>query len=126
MTEEMLTTIIAMAQEATSLAVIRRGSLPPEDGLCMEVASGAPEAQFLDRRCVMSLSVVCNGRHSDLAALTCALDAIHRRLTRPAEYPVADAWQMLGIRTTVSPHVINRESGRWLMASALEVSAYID
>lgn len=126
MTDEILLRIIALAQEATGLAVIRRGSLPSGDGLCMEIASGAPEITFLDRRCVVSLSLVCNGRHGDLARLSGALDAIHRRLTHLATYPQADAWQVLSIRTTAAPHVIDRESGRWLMASALEVSAYID
>ncbi|MBQ7844999.1 MAG: hypothetical protein IJ392_02480 [Clostridia bacterium] len=125
-TTDILLEVIRLAQETGPFATIRRGSLPPDNGICMEIATGAPDERFMDRRSVLVLSVVLNGKHSDLAALSRALDAIHHHLTHLKEYPITEAWQMLSISTTSVPHQIEREaSGQWLMGSSLEIRIYI-
>lgn len=122
-TTDILLEVIRLAQETDPFATIRRGALPPDNGICMEIATGAPETTFLDRRSVLSLSVVLNGKHSDLTVLSRALDAIHHHLTHLNDYPLTEAWQMLSISTASVPHQIGRESsGQWLFGSALTVT----
>lgn len=121
-TTDILLEVIRLAQATDPFATIRRGALPPDNGICMEIASGAPETTFLDRRSVLSISLVLNGKHSDLATLSGALCTIHHALTHMKEYPITEAWQMLSITTTSVPHQIGREpSGQWLLGSALTV-----
>lgn len=122
-TTDILLEVIRLAQEIDPFCTIRRGALPPDDGICMEIATGAPETTFLDRRSVLSLSVVLNGKHSDLTKLSRALDAIHHHLNHLNDYPITEAWQMLSISTASVPHQIGRESsGQWLFGSALTVT----
>jgi len=124
-TTDILLEVILLAQETNPFASIRRGSLPPDNGICMEIATGAPETTFLDRRSVQSISVVLNGKHRDLALLSRDLDAIHRHLTRLKDYPTTEAWQILNISTTSVPHQISREAdGQWLFGSSLDVKFF--
>lgn len=121
-TTDILLEVIRLAQETGPFATIRRGALPPDNGICMEIATGAPETTFLDRRSVLSISVVLNGKHSNLATLSSALCTIHHHLAHLNDYPITEAWQMLSITTEIIPHQIGRESnGQWLFGSALTV-----
>ena len=124
-TTDILLEVIRLAQETEPFATIRRGALPPDNGICMEIATGAPETTFLDRRSVLSLSVVLNGKHSNLTKLSRALDAIHHHLNHLNDYPITEAWQMLSISTVSVPHQIGRESnGQWLMGSSLTINFF--
>lgn len=124
-TTDILLEVIRLAQETDPFCTIRRGALPPDNGICMEIATGAPETTFLDRHRVLSFSVVLNGKHSDLTKLSRALDAIHHHLTHLNDYPITEAWQMLSISTASVPHQIGRESsGQWLFGSALTVNFF--
>ncbi|MBE5795698.1 MAG: hypothetical protein E7323_13570 [Clostridiales bacterium] len=124
-TTDILLEVIRLAQETKPFATIRRGALPPDNGICMEIATGAPETTFMDRRSVLGLSLVLNGKHRDLAAVSDALNTIHHALTRMKEYPITEAWQILNISTTSVPHQISREAdGQWLFGSSLDVKFF--
>ena len=119
---------IADAADALGLyADIVYGSDPPENGICMIQAAGAPTEKHLDANMLYRLSVLLNGKHSNQQTLLNALTSIHTMLTKRNDFndfSTSDA-QVLSIMTTSSPQIIGREqNNQWIAGSSFEVSFY--
>ena len=119
---------IADAANALGLyATIVYGSDPPENGICMIQAAGAPTEKHLDANMLYRLSVLLNGKHSNQQTVLDALTSIHTMLTKRNDYngfSTTDA-QVLSIMTTASPQIIGREqNNQWIAGSSFEVSFY--
>ena len=119
---------IATAADALGLyATIVYGSDPPENGICMIQAAGAPTEKHLDANMLYRLSVLLNGKHSNQQTVLDALTSIHTMLTKRNDYngfSTTDA-QVLSIMTTASPQIIGREqNNQWIAGSSFEVSFY--
>ena len=119
---------IATAADALGLyATIVYGSDPPENGICMIQAAGAPTEKHLDANMLYRLSVLLNGKHSNQQTLLDALTQIHTMLTNRndfSDFSTTDA-QVLSIMTTSSPQIIGREqNNQWIAGSSFEVSFY--
>ena len=119
---------IATAADALGLyATIVYGSDPPENGICMIQAAGAPTEKHLDANMLYRLSVLLNGKHSNQQTLLNALTSIHTMLTKRNDFndfSTNDA-QVLSIMTTASPQIIGREqNNQWIAGSSFEVSFY--
>jgi hypothetical protein len=119
---------IATAVDALGLyATIVYGSDPPENGICMIQAAGAPTEKHFDTGMLYRLSVLLNGKHSNQQTLLDALTQIHTMLTKRNDYngfSTTDA-QVLSIMTTASPQIIGREqNNQWIAGSSFEVSFY--
>ena len=119
---------IADAADALGLyATIVYGSDPPENGICMIQAAGAPTEKHFDTGMLYGLSVLLNGKHSDQQTLLDALTQIHTALTKRndfSDFSTTDA-QVLSIMTTSSPQIIGREqNNQWIAGSSFEVSFY--
>ena len=119
---------IADAADALGLyATIVYGSDPPENGICMIQAAGAPTEKHFDTGMLYRLSVLLNGKHSDQQTLLDALTRIHTALTKRndfSDFSTTDA-QVLSIMTTSSPQIIGREqNNQWIAGSSFEVSFY--
>ena len=119
---------IADAADALGLyADIVYGSDPPENGICMIQAAGAPTEKHFDANMLYRVSVLLNGKHSNQQTLLNALTSIHTMLTKRNDFndfSTSDA-QVLSIMTTASPQVIGREqNNQWIAGSSFEVSFY--
>ena len=119
---------IATAADALGLyATIVYGSDPPENGICMIQAAGAPTEKHLDANMLYRLSVLLNGKHSNQQTVLDALTSIHTMLTKRNDFndfSTSDA-QVLSIMTTSSPQIIGREqNNQWIAGSSFEVSFY--
>ena len=119
---------IADAANALGLyATIVYGSDPPENGICMIQAAGAPTEKHLDANMLYRLSVLLNGKHSNQQTVLDALTSIHTMLTKRNDFndfSTSDA-QVLSIMTTSSPQIIGREqNNQWIAGSSFEVSFY--
>lgn len=119
---------IADAADALGLyATIVYGSDPPENGICMIQAAGAPTEKHFDTGMLYRLSVLLNGKHSDQQTLLDALTQIHTALTKRNDFndfSTTDA-QVISIMTTASPQIIGREqNNQWIAGSSFEVSFY--
>ena len=94
---------IATAADALGLyATIVYGSDPPENGICMIQAAGAPTEKHFDTGMLYRLSVLLNGKHSDQQTLLDALTQIHTALTKRNDFndfSTTDA-QVISIMTT--------------------------
>ena len=119
---------IATAADALGLyAMIVYGSDPPENGICMIQAAGAPTEKHFDTGMLYRLSVLLNGKHSNQQTLLDALTQIHTMLTKRndfSDFSTTDV-QVLSIMTTSSPQIIGREqNNQWIAGSSFEVSFY--
>jgi hypothetical protein len=119
---------IATAADTLGLyATIVYGSDPPENGICMIQAAGAPTEKHLDANMLYHLSVLLNGKHSNQQTVLDALTSIHTMLTKRndfSDFSTTDA-QVLSIMTTASPQIIGREqNNQWIAGSSFEVSFY--
>lgn len=119
---------IADAADALGLyADIVYGSDPPENGICMIQAAGAPTEKHLDANMLYRVSVLLNGKHSNQQTLLNALTSIHTMLTKRNDFNdfSTDNAQVLSIMTTASPQIIGREqNNQWIAGSSFEVSFY--
>lgn len=120
-----LLAVIALAQATNPYATIMIGPLPADNGISMTVSSGFDESSFMSRNAVVTLDVVCNGKHTDQQAVSEALNAIHEALTRALSYPTSTTWQILNIKTSALPSYIEKQdNGQFLYGSALTVEYY--
>ena len=60
--DEVLLSVIAMAEEATLYASIIIGPMPPDNGLCMAWGSGAPNEIYLDKNTLVEMPLLFNGK----------------------------------------------------------------
>lgn len=126
MYDEILQSVIALAQTPSLYASIVIGSLPAENGLCAYIGSGSPDEVHLDRGSLNTLYIVVNGKNADQQLVVQALSDIHKRLTRSVEYPSGTDWSVTNIQTSAAPNRIGEEdSGRqYLWGSILQVDFY--
>ena len=119
---------LASAADALGLyAPVVYGSDPPENGICMIQAAGAPSEKHLDTGMLYRLSVLLNGKHSNQQTVLDALTAVHKALTKTNDFSSlsTDGVQVVTVMTTSSPMVIGREqNNQWICGSSLEVSFY--
>ena len=110
-----------------NFALIRRGALGTEPGICCEVSPSTVDSVFLDKNSYVFLDLTLNGKHSDLQILSDTLNNISDYLTRLKSYPSGNGWQIVDI-TKGSPSeasLIEREqNGYWIMASGLIIKFY--
>lgn len=117
-----LLAVIALAQEAQPYANIVIGALPAANGICCQVASGAPESTFLTKGMAFQISLVLNGKHSSQQVVSDALGDIHQALTQALEYPENEMFQITNIETIAAPSYIGREEDKqYLYGSSLRV-----
>lgn len=125
MYDDVLQTVIDMAQLTDPYSPILTGSMPPDNGIAMTGQSGT-QATDLNIGTDQRMTVVLNGKHTDQRAVITALDTIHRFLTRRRDYPASEAWQIYAIETVSSPRLLGREANsQWLYGSSLAVKFYM-
>ena len=118
MYDDILQAVINMAEDAAGISIVT-GSMPPDDGIAMTGQSSS-DVIFLDIGSNERMSIVCNGKNTNQAAVIRQLDAIHHALTRRKDYPTGDGWQIYSIETVASPRLIGREANsQWLYGSSL-------
>lgn len=106
-------------------ALISRGALGTDDGLCCEVGPSGPESVYMDKNQYIIVDFTLNGKHSNLQTLSEAVNGIHEYLTMLREYPSGENWKIVDITTLTEPQIIERdEESKWVMASALNVKVY--
>lgn len=124
MYSNILDAVIDIIQPLTDLPV-RRGTLPAGDGVALEMSNTTTVSTGLDRSTVEELPCVLNCKSTDLVSAQDALALFHRKLTRLAQYPKTDRWQIYAIETISGPAVIGREAdNRWLVGSSIRVKIY--
>ena len=103
------------------------GSLPADDGVSLYIGSGSVPEEFMDRGKNYSISVVCNGKHTNQKTVLAALSNIHKGLTQKKVYTSGVGWEITNIDSYVLPNYVEREisSGQWLYGSILKVSFYL-
>ena len=108
-----------------AFAPVTRGALPSNVGITCEVDPSSAQFMHMDKNTVVPLGLVINGKHPNLQTLSDTLNTIHAELTRAREYPDAERWEIIDIKTYTLPRLIGREyNNDWLMASALSVEFY--
>lgn len=120
-----LLAVIALAQATNPYATIMIGPLPADNSICMGISAGYDENSFMSRNAVVTLDVVCNGKHTDQQTVSEALNVIHAALTRATSYPTGTGWQILNITTSALPSCIEKQdNGQFLYGSALTIKYY--
>ena len=108
-----------------NFALITRGALGIDNGLCCEVAPSNPETVYLDKNAYFPITLALNGKHSNLQTLSDTLNNIMDTLTRRTTYPTGNGFQIVDITNSIMPHVIGREDNNtWLMACDIIVKIY--
>ena len=113
---------------ATPYTAIDHGAMPEKNGLAIYPGPGYETERYFDRGGLYEMSIVLNGKHSNLQTLLTALSNIHQKLTLKTEYPESADWQILDIRTSSSPNYLDREQSdtrQWLYGSILAVKFYV-
>lgn len=101
------------------------GAMPTENGIAMQISTGANDTTFLEKDIVVGFSVVLNGKHSSQQKVLDDLNKAHEALTMTKDYPSGDHWQVCDIRSDSLPNYIGREDNQYLYGSALRVRAYL-
>lgn len=118
-------------QYASPYTTISNGAMPVADGLAMYIGSGAETERHFDNGGMHEISIVLNGKHSDLNTVLTALSNIHYGITNCNYINTpslkADKWQVTSISTTSIPNHLGREdtSKQWLCGSILRVAFYL-
>ena len=103
-------------------AIITRGALGSNSGLCCEIAPTSPQEVYLDKNKYVPIDLTINGKHVNLETLSDAMNTIHENLTFMKEYPSGTDFHIVDIATITEPQVIGRTGENlWLMASNLSV-----
>lgn len=101
------------------------GAMPADNGIAMQISTGANDTTFLEKDIVVGFSVVLNGKHSSQQTVLDDLNKAHEALTMTKDYPSDTDWQICDIRSDSLPNYIGREDNQYLYGSALRVRAYI-
>ena len=122
---DVLMAVIALAQSTNPYATITIGPLPADNAISMTVSAGYDESRFMSRNAVVTLDVVCNGKHANQQTVSESLNAIHAALTRAESYPASTHWQIQSIATSALPSYIEKQdNGQFLYGSALTVKYF--
>lgn len=118
---QVLDALRSMAGETNPYAAVTVGALPPQNGLCLAVSAGRAGVRTLSGGGCVTLDVTLNAKHENQRTAMDALCTIHEALTRRADLPCGEGWQMIAVRTAAAPSYLDREGGQWLYGSALSV-----
>ena len=106
----------------SNFATMTRGALGSAPGLVCEIAPSNPEATFLDKNTYSPITVVINGKHTNLLTLTDCLNNIMDTLSRLKTYGSGTGWKIVDITNAIYPRVIGREENNvWLMACEITI-----
>lgn len=123
--DDVLTAVIALAEQEELYAPIVTGSMPPSDGISIAWSSGNLNT-FLDKKAAVRMSAVLNCKNSDQELAADTLGRIHTFLNLRKEYPSAANFQITNIETTGAPVYLGREeNNQWLYGSSLEVKFFL-
>jgi len=123
---EILTSVIALAQETNPYAVISIGALPADNGITMTYGAGSVDTTFFTKGMCLNLPVVLNGKHESQQTVSDTLNDIHASLTRRKTYPKTENYQITDISSISLPSYLDREErGGWLYGSSLRVKVFI-
>ena len=122
---EVLLSVVDMAQEADVFSPITVGPMPADNSISIAIASGGPDATFIDKGMAYTLDLVMNGKHQSQQIVSDALHDIHQMLTQTKTYPETTTWQITNIETLTTPTYIGREENKqYLYGSSLLVRFY--
>lgn len=123
---EVFDAVRAMALAAqTTYDRVLVGSMPENDSMVMLIAAGGEQTPTLDRRGDLSIDIVCNDKHASQMIAMDTLAVVHYALTTTAELPKGDGWQILDIRSSSLPTLIEYDGDQWLYGSGFEVRVWI-
>lgn len=130
MYSEILSAIKAVALTyASPFTAIVNGTMPEENGLAIFIASGAETKAFF-KGGTYEISIVLNGKHSNLQTLINTLSTIHINLSGMNFINTTsfygDLWQIIKISTSSAPTYIDKEvsSNQWIYGSSLRIEFY--
>lgn len=119
---DVLLSVLGIAQIEGLYATIRIGALPADDGLSIAIGAGGPETTFLTKGMSYEIDCVINGKHSNAQIVSDALNDIHQALTQTKEYPQTETYQINDIATIATPDYMGREdNGQILYGSSIRV-----
>lgn len=122
---DVLNTVIDLAEETMPYADIIIGNTPPTNGLAMFVSSGGADLTDLNKGMIYSLHVMANAKHTNQETAFDALCGIHEHLTKTKSYPNETDYQITDISTFSAPTLIGREeNGDYVFGSTLNVQFY--
>ena len=108
-----------------NFALITRGALGIDNGLCCEISPSNAQEVYLDKGAYFEITLALNGKHDDLRTLSDTLNNIMDTLTMAKSYPTAGEYDIVDISNGIMPRVIGRESNnQWLMACDIIVKIY--
>lgn len=123
---EIIDAVMDLAEDTNPYASIVRGPMPPDNGIAVYMATGTPNATFLNKRIVYDIALTLNGKNASQEAVSAALNEIHTALTTATEYPATENWEICDIETMALPSYLDREeNNQYLYGSSLRVRAYI-
>nr|DAQ84634.1 MAG TPA: Minor capsid protein from bacteriophage [Caudoviricetes sp.] len=118
---EVLTAVLAMAQEACG-KTIYIGPLLPAGGISAFVTSGGPRSTFFNKGMAYELSIVIEAKEAGAQTAFDELNAIHQSLSQATEYPTGTGWKITNIETVGTPFYSGRgENSLWIYTSSLLV-----
>ena len=123
--DDVLLSVISLAEQAGPYADIVIGPLPPDNGISIAWSTGALNT-FMDKRAAVSMSAVLNAKHADQTTASDMLGKIHTYLNMRKDYPAAESFQITNIETNGAPSYLGREQNKqWLYGSSLTVKFYL-
>lgn len=123
--DDVLLSVISLAEQAGPYADIVIGPLPPDNGISIAWSTGALNT-FMDKRAAVSMTAVLNAKHEEQSAASDVLGKLHIYLNMRKDYPSADTFQITNIETNGAPSYLGREQNKqWLYGSSLTVKFYL-
>ena len=114
--------VINRINAMSNFSTMTRGALGSTNGLVCEIAPSNPETVFLDKGWYAPITVVINGKHTNLLTLTDCLNNIMDTLSRLKTYGSGTGWKIVDITNAIYPRVIGREENNvWLMACEITI-----
>ena len=122
---DVLNTVIDLAEETEPYSKIIIGNTPPTNGIAMFVSSGGADLTDLEKGMMYSLHIMANAKHTSQEIAFDALCEIHKQLTKTKTYPNEEEYQITDISTFSAPTLIAREeNGSYVFGSTLNVQFY--
>lgn len=101
------------------------GAMPAADSLVMQISTGSEENTGLDLCGDLNLDVVVNAKHKSQREVFSALSDIHYFLPRRKNLPHTEDWQILSVKTSSLPTMIEKDGDQYLYGSGLEVHIHL-
>ncbi len=122
---DILNTVIDLAEETNPYANIIIGNTPPTNGISMIISSGSPYLTDLQKGMLYSLNIMLNAKHTNQDTAFDTLSNIHKYLTKKTSYPNQENYQITDISTFSTPSLLLREeNGDFVFGSTLNIQFY--